>query len=204
MTCMQSNWEIEFVSSPDVIPSGWLGSKHQVTTTCKRSLWNGPVCCSYFLDSFCRRVDSVQRPNCAGNRNQPFCRTILEARIRNCLVLRLSVLRLSVQSTSDVTQIKMSGRGDLTSRWERQNRRQDLPVYTLPLISVSYVNVVVVFWPLHLSRAGILGSFTWVLGQATAAARAALPIPNSACGIFVCPNKAMTADAWDLLRAHRC
>ena len=37
------------------------------------------------------------------------------------------------------------------------------------------------------------------LGKATtAAARAALPIPNSACGIFVCPNKGMAADAWDL------
>ena len=40
------------------------------------------------------------------------------------------------------------------------------------------------------------------LGKATAAARAALPIPNSACGIFVCPNKGMAANAWDLKRAH--
>ena len=36
------------------------------------------------------------------------------------------------------------------------------------------------------------------LGKATAAARAALPIPNSACSIFVCPNKGMAASAWDL------
>ena len=35
--------------------------------------------------------------------------------------------------------------------------------------------------------------------KATAAARAALPIPNSACGIFVCPNKGMAASAWDLI-----
>ena len=34
------------------------------------------------------------------------------------------------------------------------------------------------------------GKFGWpYLGKATTAARAALPIPNSACGIFVCPNK---------------
>ena len=32
------------------------------------------------------------------------------------------------------------------------------------------------------------------LGKATAAARAALPIPNSACGIFVCPNKVTAAN----------
>ena len=31
MTCVQSNWEIEFVFSPDVTPSVWLGSKHQLT-----------------------------------------------------------------------------------------------------------------------------------------------------------------------------
>ena len=36
------------------------------------------------------------------------------------------------------------------------------------------------------------------LGKPTAAARAALPIPNSACGIFVCPNEGMAANAWDL------
>ena len=35
-------------------------------------------------------------------------------------------------------------------------------------------------------------------GKATAAARAALPIPNSACGVFVYPNKGMAANAWDL------
>ena len=31
MTCVQCNWEIEFVFSPEIIPSGWLGSKHQLT-----------------------------------------------------------------------------------------------------------------------------------------------------------------------------
>ena len=36
------------------------------------------------------------------------------------------------------------------------------------------------------------------LGKVTAAARAALPIPNSAYGIFLCPNKGMAAIAWDL------
>ena len=36
------------------------------------------------------------------------------------------------------------------------------------------------------------------LGQTTTAARAALPLPNSACGIFLCPDKGMAADAWDL------
>ena len=31
MTCVQSDWEIDqFVLSPDIIPSGWLGSKHQL------------------------------------------------------------------------------------------------------------------------------------------------------------------------------
>ena len=42
------------------------------------------------------------------------------------------------------------------------------------------------------------------LGKATAAARAALPVPNSACGIFVSPNKGMASSAWDLSRAHGC
>ena len=36
------------------------------------------------------------------------------------------------------------------------------------------------------------------MGKATAAARAALPFPNSAYGIFVCPNKGMAAIARDL------
>ena len=36
------------------------------------------------------------------------------------------------------------------------------------------------------------------LGKATAAARAALPIPNRACGIFVCPNEGVAAIAWAL------
>ena len=36
------------------------------------------------------------------------------------------------------------------------------------------------------------------LGKATAAARAALPIPNSASGIFLCPKEGMAANAWDL------
>ena len=33
------------------------------------------------------------------------------------------------------------------------------------------------------------------LDIATAAVRVALPIPNGVCGIFVCPNKGMAADA---------
>ena len=37
------------------------------------------------------------------------------------------------------------------------------------------------------------------LGKATAAATAALSIPNSACGIFMCPNNGMTANVRDLL-----
>ena len=36
------------------------------------------------------------------------------------------------------------------------------------------------------------------LSKATAAAGAALPILNSARGIFVCPNKGIAANAWDL------
>ena len=36
------------------------------------------------------------------------------------------------------------------------------------------------------------------LGKATAAARAALPIPNSACSIFMRPSKGMVANALDL------
>ena len=36
------------------------------------------------------------------------------------------------------------------------------------------------------------------LGKATANTRAALPIPNSACGIFVYPSKSMAASTWDL------
>ena len=41
------------------------------------------------------------------------------------------------------------------------------------------------------------------LGKATAAARAAVPISNNACSIFVFPKKRIAAKAWDLLRAHR-
>ena len=44
--------------------------------------------------------------------------------------------------------------------------------------------------------AGNFGSL--YLCQATAVARAVLHIPNSACSIFVCPNKVMAANAWDL------
>ena len=36
------------------------------------------------------------------------------------------------------------------------------------------------------------------LDKATAAARAALPIPNGACGVFVRSNKGTATDAWDL------
>ena len=37
------------------------------------------------------------------------------------------------------------------------------------------------------------------LSQAKAAATAVLPVPNGACGIFVCPNKGMATNAWDFL-----
>ena len=36
------------------------------------------------------------------------------------------------------------------------------------------------------------------LGKAAAAARAALPISTSACGIFMCPNQGRAEYAWDL------
>ena len=36
------------------------------------------------------------------------------------------------------------------------------------------------------------------LGKATVAAKAALPILNGACGVFVCPNNGVAANAWDL------
>ena len=42
---------------------------------------------------------------------------------------------------------------------------------------------------------GNLGRFTWVI-QASAAARAALPVPTSVCGIFVCPNSAWLPVFW--------
>ena len=35
------------------------------------------------------------------------------------------------------------------------------------------------------------------LVKATAAARAALPIPTSVCSIFVCSNNRMAASVWD-------
>ena len=35
--------------------------------------------------------------------------------------------------------------------------------------------------------------------EATAATRAALPIPNGVCGIFVRPNKGMAVNAWESL-----
>ena len=35
------------------------------------------------------------------------------------------------------------------------------------------------------------------LGKATAAARAALPVPVSVCSIFVCPNIFRMACVWD-------
>ena len=41
------------------------------------------------------------------------------------------------------------------------------------------------------------------LGKATAAARAALPIPISMCSIFVCPNNGMAASAWDFLTCEQ-
>ena len=36
------------------------------------------------------------------------------------------------------------------------------------------------------------------LGKDTTAARAALPVSNRACGIFVCPDKGVAANVWDL------
>ena len=36
-----------------------------------------------------------------------------------------------------------------------------------------------------------------LIGQGTAAARAALPIPISACSIFLCPDNGMAASVWD-------
>ena len=37
------------------------------------------------------------------------------------------------------------------------------------------------------------------LGRATEAVKTStLTIPNSACGLFVCPNKGMAANAWDV------
>ena len=42
------------------------------------------------------------------------------------------------------------------------------------------------------------------LDKATAATRAAPPIPNSACDIFVCWNKGVAANAWKLEHAHQC
>ena len=50
-----------------------------------------------------------------------------------------------------------------------------------------------------------LGKFrTPYLGKATAATRAALPIPNSTCSILLCPDKGMAVNARDLLHAHWC
>ena len=54
-----------------------------------------------------------------------------------------------------------------------------------------------------LVRAGIFnfifGKFgSPYLAKATTATSAALPFPNSACGIFVCPNEGMAANVWDL------
>ena len=42
------------------------------------------------------------------------------------------------------------------------------------------------------------------LGKATAAARAALPVPTCACGIFVCPNKGTAANAEEFARSLSC
>ena len=57
--------------------------------------------------------------------------------------------------------------------------------------------VLLLFFSTSFIPCGKLGSP--YLGKATAAARAALPVPNSARGIFVCPNKGMVAIFWGSL-----
>ena len=70
-------------------------------------------------------------------------------------------------------------------------------VFLIVQISFSTLNLFIyIFYSTSLMPCGKFGSP--YLGQTTTAARAALPIPNSACGIFVCPNGGMAANAWDL------
>ena len=68
---------------------------------------------------------------------------------------------------------------------------------------VLFFDIYIFFFRLHLSRAaGESGSP--YLDKATAAARAALPIPISVWSIFVCPNNDMAASVRDCSRALRC
>ena len=52
-----------------------------------------------------------------------------------------------------------------------------------------------IIYNISLIRCGKFGSLP--LGKATAAARAALPIPISVCSIFVCPSDGMNDSVWD-------
>ena len=83
----------------------------------------------------------------------------------------------------------------------RQGSASVVSVYSAPLkclstTLVTYTHVRVLFTTTSFIHCGKFGSL--YLEKATAAARAALPIPNSACGIFVFPNKEMAANARDL------
>ena len=68
------------------------------------------------------------------------------------------------------------------TRFEKKKERKEVvnPLF----FSTSFIPCGIFVSPYH-------------LGKATAVARSALPIPNSACGIFMCPNKGMSASAWD-------
>ena len=66
----------------------------------------------------------------------------------------------------------------MTSFEKKRKKRSSQP----PFFSTSFI------------PCGIFVS-PYYLGKATAVARSALPIPNSACGIFMCPNKGMSASA---------
>ena len=84
-----------------------------------------------------------------------------------------------------------TARSESPCSWSRFVKSDIASIISLRLIFFFLSNLA-----LHLSLAGNSGHLTWV--------RAALPIPNSACGIFVSPNKGMAASAWGLLRARRC
>ena len=73
-------------------------------------------------------------------------------------------------------------------RFTEKSVSSSLPLFPSILFIYSFL-------ALHYCLAGKFGSP--YLGKATAAAGAVLPIPNSACGILVCPNKGMAASAWD-------
>ena len=57
-----------------------------------------------------------------------------------------------------------------------------------------FVFVVVVCWLVFVSRRYVPA---WVI-KATAASRAALPIPTSVCSVFLCRNNGMAASVWDV------